>query len=272
MRLERALLVFGKDWREVRRNWEVILPITLVPLIFSVILPAIFFILPGSVGGSTSTSGFEALIRNMPSNIKAELAGMSSLQVMTYILVLYFFAPFFLIIPVMASSVIASDSFAGEKERKTIEGLLATPLTDGELLLGKILVSFVPSMIVTFLSFTAYCASVDFFGYGLFGRLLLPNLSWLMLVLGLAPVVSLAAIGLTVIVSARVRGFREAQQISVLLILPILGLLFAQAAGVLIFGPTMILILTGLFVVVDIVVFRIGLGLFQREEILSQTR
>jgi ABC-type Na+ efflux pump permease subunit len=272
MRLERALLVFGKDWREVRRNWEVILPITLVPLIFSVIFPAIFFLLPGSVGGSTSTSDFEALIRNMPSNIKAELAGMSSLQVMTYILVLYFFAPFFLIIPVMASSVIASDSFAGEKERKTIEGLLATPLTDGELLLGKILVSFVPSMIVTFLSFTAYCASVDFFGYGLFGRLLLPNLSWLMLVLGLAPVVSLAAIGLTVIVSARVRGFREAQQISVLLILPILGLLFAQAAGVLIFGPTMILILTGLFVVVDIVVFRIGLGLFQREEILSQTR
>ena len=68
------------------------------------------------------------------------------------------------------------------------------------------------------------------------------------------------------------RGFREAQQISVLLILPILGLLFAQAAGVLIFGPTMILILTGLFAVVDIVVFRVGLRLFQREEILSQTR
>ncbi len=272
MRLDRALLVFDKDWREVRRNWEVILPITLVPLIFSVILPAIFFILPGSVSSSASTGGFEALIGNLPAGVQAELAGMTPLHVMTYILALYFFAPFFLIIPVMASSVIASDSFAGEKERKTIEGLLATPLTDGELLLGKILVSFVPSMLVTFLSFAAYCISVDYLGYGLFGRLLLPNLSWLMLVLGLAPVVSMAAIGLTVMISARVRGFREAQQISVLLILPILGLLFAQAAGVLVIGPTMIMILIGLFAIIDIVVFRVGLGLFRREEILSQTR
>ncbi len=93
----------------------------------------------------------------------------------------YLFLPFFLLIPAMASSVIASDSFAGEKERKTIEGLLATPLSDAELMLGKILVAFVPSMIVTLASFAAYTVIVDSLGFGLFGRLILPTINWVLL-------------------------------------------------------------------------------------------
>ena len=69
--------------------------------------------------------------------------------------------PFFLLIPVMASSVIAFDSFPGEKERITIEALLATPLTDEELLFGKMLASFVPAMAVTILFIIAYTVVVD---------------------------------------------------------------------------------------------------------------
>ena len=266
-----AFLVFWKDWTEVRRNWQVVLPIIILPLVFAVFMPAVLFLATGSVGGSTSTGEFDALIGNLPLSVQADLAGMTATQVMIYVMVLYFFAPFFLIIPIMASSVIASDSFAGEKERKTIEGLLATPLTDSELILGKILVSFVPSVIVTIIAFAAYSTSVDVLGYSLFGsRLLLPNINWLMLVFGLAPIVSLMAIGLTVIVSARVRGFREAQQISALLILPVLVLLFAQAAGLIIFGPMVILLLMIIFAAIDVVVLKVSLSLFKRDEIISR--
>ncbi len=268
MRIDRALLVFHKDWLEVRRNWQVVLPVTIVPLLFSVFIPAVFF-LAASAGGSSS-GGFGGLIGALPPDVQAVLAGMTASQVMVYIMVVYFFAPFFLIIPLMASSVIASDSFAGEKERKTIEGLLATPLSDSELMLGKILVSFVPSMGVTLLAFTAYCATTDALGYGLFGRFIMPNVNWLVLVLGVAPLVALAAIGLTVMISARVKGFREAQQISVVLILPILGLLFAQVSGLFILGAVVMLELMAVFAVVDFVLFRLGLRLFGREEILSR--
>ncbi|MCL2477336.1 ABC transporter permease subunit [Candidatus Bathycorpusculum sp.] len=86
---------------------------------------------------------------------------MTQTQLMVYIMALYIFAPMFLIIPIMASSVLASDSFAGERERKTIEALLATPISDSELLLGKILVSFIPAMIVTIASFAAYTIILD---------------------------------------------------------------------------------------------------------------
>lgn len=272
MRLEKVMLVFKKDWLEIRRNWQVILPIVVVPLMISLFLPVILGVIPSfAVNQGSGTSGFSPLLENLPSHVQQQLAGMTEMQVMIYVMAVYFFAPFFLIIPLMASSVISSDSFAGEKERKTIEALLATPISDGELFFGKMLVSFVPSMIITLVSFVVYTAVFDVIGYGLFsGMLLLPTIEWIMMIFGLSPTVALASIGLTVMISARVKGFREAQQISVVLLIPVLALVFGQATGAIIFGPLVILALIGLFAFVDFVVFRTGVKLFKREEILAR--
>ena len=272
MRIEKAILVFKKDWREIRRNWQVILPIVVVPLMISVFLPVILGVIPTfAVSQGSGLNGFETLIGNLPSQVQEQLAGMTETQVMIYVMAIYFFAPFFLIIPLMASSVIASDSFAGEKERKTIEALLATPISDGELFFGKMLVSFIPSMIVTIISFMIYTAVFDIIAYGLFnGMLLLPTIDWILLIFGLAPTVALASIGLTVMISAKVKGFREAQQISVILLIPVLALVFGQVTGAIIFGPLVIAALIGLFGLVDFAVFRAGVQLFKREEILTK--
>ncbi|HLE74663.1 MAG TPA: ABC transporter permease subunit [Candidatus Bathyarchaeia archaeon] len=272
MRIQKAMLVFRKDWREVSRNWQVILPIVVIPFMFSVLLPVLLVLIPSlAATPGTSLGGFETMIQNLPKHVQDELAGMTDQQVMVYIMSLYFFAPFFLIIPLMASSVIASDSFAGEKERKTIEALLATPISDSELFLGKILVSFIPSMMVTVVSFIIYSTVVDLFSFAIFnGRLLLPNLVWILLIFGLAPTVALASIGLTVMISAKVKGFREAQQISVILLIPILALVFGQVTGAIIFGPVVVTALIGFFAIIDLAVFKIGVKLFKREEILSK--
>jgi len=220
VRARKVLLVFRKDWREIRRNWQVMTPILIVPLLFTVAIPAAVILLPGLMNVPTSTTAFlELMVENLPGNIKSQLLGMAEDQVMIFVMLLYFFAPFFLIIPVMASSVIASDSFAGEKERKTIEAL---------------------------------------------------NWEWVLLIFGLAPAVALAGIGLTVMISARVKGFREAQQISAVLVVPILVMLFAQASGVMIFGYVMVGALTLVFVLVDVLLFRLGVRVFQRDKILSQ--
>ena len=266
------MLVYRKDWREISRNWQVLLPIVMVPFMFSILLPVLIVVIPSQTAmPSSSLSGLDGIIGNLPGNVRDELAGMTGQQTLVYIMSLYFFAPFFLIIPLMASSVIASDSFAGEKERKTIEALLAMPMTDSDLFLGKVLVSFVPSMMITVISFLIYSVVVDAFSFTLFGgRLLLPNMIWILLIFGLAPTVALAGIGLTVMISARVRGFREAQQISAILLVPILALVFGQMAGVVVFGSTVISGLIALFVIVDVLVFRIGLKLFRREEIMSR--
>jgi ABC-2 type transport system permease protein len=148
---------------------------------------------------------------------------------------------------------------------------LATPISDGELFLGKTLVSFIPSMIVTVVSFLIYLTVVNMASFKVFdGRLLLPNLVWIMLVVGLAPTLALVSIGLTVMISARVKGFREAQQINGLLMIPILGLVFAQISGAAILGPAMVALLIGILATLDVIVFGVGIRTFKREEILPK--
>ena len=61
MRLEKTKLVFRKDWREIRRNWQVILPIIIVPLMISVVLPVVLIVISSMVPASeTQISGFDA--------------------------------------------------------------------------------------------------------------------------------------------------------------------------------------------------------------------
>ena len=272
MRPQSIWLVFRKDWREMRRNWQVLVPITAVPMLVAVLLPMIILFLPNLTPTTNmSIQSLQTVMKNLPNSIQAEIAGMTAQQALTYLLMLYFLAPLFLVIPVMASSVIASDSFAGEKERKTIEALLATPLSDAELFVGKVLVAFIPAIVVTFASFAIYSAVVDILAAPLFGgALLLPNSLWLTMILGLAPLIALTSIGLTVAISAKVRGFREAQQISVVLLAPILGLVFGQVSGTLFLGPIILFALIGAFILVDVLVFYISVKVFKREEILSR--
>lgn len=266
------MLVFRKDWREVSRNRQILLPIVLIPFMFAVLFPLLTLLIPDlATMPLTSLGGIEAMIRNLPDYLKDELVGMTDQQVLVYVMSLYFFAPFFLIIPLTTSGVIAADSFAGEKERKTIEALLATPISDNELFLGKILVSLIPTIMVTVISFLIYSTIVDVFSFTLFnGRLLLPNLMWIMLIFGLAPTLALASIGLTVMISAKVKGTREAQQISGILLIPLLILIFGQVAGAIIFGPIVVAILIVAFTIFDFLIFHISVKNFRREEILSK--
>jgi len=270
VRWSKAVLVFKKDVGEVARNWEVMAPMIILPVILTVLIPVIVTLVPDSVNGPNNANLVDSMLPNLPAAVKEMLSAFPEGLQMTYIMLVYFFAPFFLIIPLMVAGVIASDSFAGEKERKTIEALLAAPFTDGELLIGKILASFAPAMGATLISFTLYTVMVDALTVRRFGFLLLPNLTWVVMILFLAPAASLLGIGATVIISSRVKGFREAQQLSALLVVPVLALLIGQAVGFLIMGPVTLVVLTVLVLVVDAALFGVGVSLFNRERILSQ--
>ncbi|MDH7555931.1 MAG: hypothetical protein QHG94_03195, partial [Candidatus Methanosuratincola sp.] len=110
MRFGNAMLVFWKDWKEIRRNYQVLAPIIFVPLVFTTVLPLILVLVPSVVGmPGTAFQLIGPMFENLPPEVKAAVAGMGAEETMVYIFALYFFAPFFLIIPLMASSVLASD-------------------------------------------------------------------------------------------------------------------------------------------------------------------
>ena len=87
---------------------------------------------------------------------------------------------YFVLIPAILPSIIASYSFVGEKIEKSLEPLLATPTTDGELLFGKSLAAFIPCMVVTYVGAAISAAIIDVWSFTTpqIGTFLIPNPYW----------------------------------------------------------------------------------------------
>jgi len=271
MNFRNAMLVFRKDWLEIRQSKQLLVPIFVLPVLMVVALPIIAVQIPvllisGNGAGNVPLSSTLTL----PFEISALTAGMTAKQAFVYSMSAVFFAPFTMLVPLIVSSIISSDSFAGEKERKTVEALLASPLSDMELLFGKTLASFVPAMLVTIVSFGIYAGVTDYLDYPMFHYAILPNFIWILILVGIAPAFAIAATGMTVIVSTRVGGTREAQQVSGLLVIPIIALLFGQTTGVVLLGVSTLLIVLAAMIILDYIILRIGVRLFNRERILSK--
>ena len=138
----------------------------------------------------------------------------------------------YLILPLMVSSVVAADSFAGEKERRTLEALAYTPTTDRELLLAKMLAGWFPGVMVGIGGFVVYTIVADLVALQVVGQLILPNLFWLLLAFWVGPAAAGLGLGVTVLVSSRVNTFQEAYQMGSLIVLPVVILMIGQIAGV----------------------------------------
>src|SRR4030095_16748390 len=130
----------------------------------------------------TSLSNMDELLARMPSGLLNELTGYHPDQQMTSLSLVYMRAPLFLILPLMVSSVLAADSFAGEKERKTLEALLYTPTTDRELFTATLLGAWATAIAVAFLGFIVYAVMVNAAGWHNIGHIFFPNWMWIALV------------------------------------------------------------------------------------------
>jgi ABC-type Na+ efflux pump permease subunit len=99
----------------------------------------------------------------------------------------YVFPVFFLLIPIMTSSIIGASSFVGEKEHKTMESLLYTPISIRELFFAKVVGSAVPAFVITLLSSVMFGIVMNIGGFIYFGNLVFPNFKWLILIFWVSP-------------------------------------------------------------------------------------
>lgn len=226
-----------KDLREVAQNRSAWLPMIIVPLIFILFIPLGFILIPPAAGVQattlTSDADVQMFMQHMPPTLMVYLQGLDDFQKILMLFLGFFFAPFFLIFPLMFSTIIGSESFAGEKERKTLEALLYTPASDAELFLGKALAALVPAVALTWGSFFLYSLVLNVAGYPLFGRIWFPLPTWWPLIFWITPALALLGVSATVLISARTHTFMGAYQSSASLVLLVLFLLVGQATGVL---------------------------------------
>jgi ABC-type Na+ efflux pump permease subunit len=241
MNWRRISAIAKKDLSEVTASKQVTVPMAIVPVVMCVVLPAVVLLAGLNVGiESMGNMGFlTKLIARYP--VPSSISG--TLDQMLYVFLNYTFLPFFMIIPVLVSSIIAANSVVGEKERGTLETLLYTPVTNRELVVAKLLSSFVPAMIATLAGFVGYFLVSNGIFWAYRGMLIIRSVIWIPALLLLAPAVSLLGLSASLLVSMKAKTYMEAQQMSALVVLPFVVLLYGQIGGLFVLGPLMVVLL-----------------------------
>ena len=265
--MRRALALLGKELTELRLNRALFVPAVLTAA-FSIFLPfLVAIIIPALAGEQLSdSSDFQIaleLYRGDPALEGLDPEAAIQAWIFQQFLVLLVLAP------VAASMSVAAYSVVGEKQARTLEPLLATPLTTFELLAGKVLGAILPALALTLACFVVYVAGVVAFANpGAHRALLTPTSLAIMFLIG--PLAALAALQLAVCVSSRVNDARSAQQLGALVILPIAALLIVQLTGAFRLTMPVIAAIAAALVVLNAGLILLGISLFDRESILTR--
>jgi ABC-2 type transport system permease protein len=177
---------------------------------------------------------------------------------------------FFMIYTGALPASIASYSMVGEKVERSLEPLLATPASDGEILLGKALAALVPPLVVMWAGMVTLMTLCDAFTRSTLGYLYFPNSMAAVSVFGVAPLLAIMAVGFSVLWSARVSEVRTAQQLAALAALPGAGLYVGLVSGVFSLSLTSLAVICGVLLVVDAALAVAARATFHREEILTR--
>jgi ABC-2 type transport system permease protein len=248
MRLWKSWIVATKDLSLFKKNKYILYSLIALPFLMGLLFPVITIF-----------------------SLQADSASLTQAQLtQTATLLINLFTTYFVIIAAILPTIIASYSFVGEKLEKSLEPLLATPTTDGELLFGKSLASFIPCVGATYIGALIFVITIDAWSVINLGVLLVPNVYWAIVMGVMTPLVCILSVEANVIISSRVNDIRAAQQLGAFVILPIILVMVFASTVQTIPLVTLALILSGGIALADIAMFYLSKATFKREEILTK--
>ncbi len=233
-----ALTVTRRELRDTLRDWRIVIPIIALTLFF----PALM----------TFTA---SAVRSFLQQFGAQIIGERLIPFL--LMIVGFF-------PTSFSLVVALETFVGERERKSIEALLCTPLTNGQLYLGKMLAATIPPLGAAYLGIGVYLV-----GLAVFRGWYAPTQLLIQIVL-LTTCEAIVMVSGAVVVSSQTTSTRAANLLASFIIIPMA--LLVQAQSVIMFWA-MYHVLWGFIaalIVVDLILIRMGVQLFDREELLGR--
>lgn len=259
--MHKITTIIDKEWAEVFRNKLVL---------FSVIfLPLILLILPVATVWGMSAFPAEMSEEMPPEILGTSCVGMTESECVIFYM-LSIFTLLFMILPVMIPITIAAYSIVGEKTTRSLEPILATPITSTELLLGKALAAVIPAVVVSWIAYILYAISTIF---------ILPEMdvvsffldpTWLVAIFVVGPLLTVFAVCAAIMVSSRVTDPRSAEQLAGLVILPIILLLVGQSMGLILISREIVFLLGLIIAVLDVILVYLVVKTFHRETILTQ--
>jgi len=176
--------------------------------------------------------------------------------------------PFLLMVvgffPITVALVLALESFVGEKERRSLEPLLSSPLSDFQIYFGKLLAALIPALLASYLGMILYLFWISLQG------IWFPSGVQILQIVALATANSLIMVSGAVVVSSQTTSMRAANLLAVFIIIPMAILLQAESA-VIVWSNNMVLFLTLIGeLAVAVLLIRIGVAHFNREELIGR--
>jgi ABC-type Na+ efflux pump permease subunit len=262
--MTKTITLIKKEWADAFRNRYVMLMIILMPL-FMVGLPI----------GVLAISGSPDLVSGVTNDIPPQLleiepyASLPENDAMQAF-VGQQFNLFFLILPLAIPMTIATYSIVGEKRDRSLEPLLATPISTPELLAGKAIAAATPGVISVWASGLIYAIALQIVIANPDARAIVLSPAFFVSIVLIAPLITVLATLTGLMISSRVNDPRTAEQFGMILVLPFIALVFGQIAGVLTFSNTLAWVLAAILLVVDGVLLMLAVRLFSRETILTR--
>lgn len=234
----RVLAIFRKEVREYRRNGNIVYATAILPLVF-LVQPLIS-------------------VFTVPARASSALHHEHSL--------LYLLA-----IPVLVPAALAAYAVVGERIQGTLEPVLTTPVSREELLLGKALAAFVPSVAVSYVVFAAFVTVVELFARPGVAAALIRGPE-LLAQLAFTPLLSSWSIWVGMAVSARSSDPRNAGQVAMLLSLPAVALTSLTAFNVIPATLTAALLGGAALLLLDLAGWQVASAVFDRERLITGTK
>jgi ABC-2 type transport system permease protein len=261
-----AWALLRKEFLDLRRNRGALVPVAIITAI-SVALPLVITIgIPLATGQRLDDdTGLES--------VSAVAGAADALSANGRIQVFLFqqFLMLFLLTPITGAMSLAAHAVIGEKQARTLEPLLATPITTLELLIAKVLGALLPTLAISLMGLLVYFAGIALLADpGVVAAMMTVRTALLVLVVG--PAAALMSLQGALVISSRVNDARTAQQFSVLLILPIVAALIGGFAGRLWLSATTLAFVGLGLIGVWILLTLLSVALFEREAILTRWR
>ncbi len=253
-----------KEWAEVFKNRFVLFTVAFLPLLFTALPLIILYSL-----GNATDFGDAAMTSDMPPQFAQLCSNMDGNECMQYFIVTQFML-LFMMVPMIVPITFASYSIVGEKSTRTLEPLLATPISTFELLIGKALAATIPAVIATWASFLLYAIGTLIMAVSPAVTAKLFNGLWLTAIFVVGPLLAIAGVSIAVMISSRVSDPRVAEQISAVFVLPLVGLFIGQSTGLIFINEQIILWMAIGLLILDVALFAFAIQLFQRETILTR--
>ena len=260
----RLQALFVKELLEISRNRTVLLPVAIVTAVTIVVPFIAALLIPAMTGERLSDDSDFARVSEIigaPRTLAAE-ARVQLFLFQQFLLV-------FLLMPITGAMTLAAHSVVGEKHARTLEPLLATPLTTAELLVGKVLAALAPTLGVAFLGLTLFLGGIGLFAEPGVLRAML-TVRTLLMVGFVGPAAALVGLQAAIVISSRVNDARTAQQFGVLIVLPLTAVLVAQFTGRLWLTAAMLALIGLGLVGVWVLLTLLSVVLFERETILTR--